>query len=129
MALADWRYQMWRALIGDGSPGDVPTYVDDVSAPTWQAPSDGGGGAPTGASYVTIALNGSLSNERVLTAGTAVTLTDGGANGNATIAVQLGTTSTTACAGDDARLSDARTPVTHDAQHDPHIMARVAFGW
>jgi hypothetical protein len=31
--------------------------------------------------------------------------------------IALGTTSTTACAGDDARLSDARTPTAHVASH------------
>ncbi len=46
-----------------------------------------GGGAPTNASYVTIGLDGTLTDERVLTAGSGLTLTDGGANGNATLAV------------------------------------------
>lgn len=47
-----------------------------------------GGGAPTGASYVVIALDATLTAERVLT-GTAnqITLTDGGANGNVTLAL------------------------------------------
>jgi len=45
----------------------------------------GGGGAPTNAQYVTLALNGSLSQERVLTAGNGINITDGGANGNVTI--------------------------------------------
>ncbi len=45
----------------------------------------GGGGAPTNAQYVTLALNGSLSQERVLTAGQNVTITDGGANSTVTI--------------------------------------------
>lgn len=43
-------------------------------------------GAPADAQYVTMALNGNLSAERVLTAGTGVSITDGGANGNVTIA-------------------------------------------
>lgn len=43
-------------------------------------------GAPADAQYVTMALNGSLSAERVLAAGTGINITDGGANGNATIA-------------------------------------------
>ena len=44
------------------------------------------GGAPTDASYVVLGLNGSLSAERVLTAGTGVTITDGGVNSTVTIA-------------------------------------------
>jgi hypothetical protein len=46
----------------------------------------GGGGAPTDAQYVTLATDGGLANERVLTAGTGISLTDGGAGGNLTIA-------------------------------------------
>jgi hypothetical protein len=46
----------------------------------------GGGGAPTDAEYVVMALNGTLTNERKLTAGTRITITDGGAGGNVTIA-------------------------------------------
>src|SRR3990167_229433 len=45
----------------------------------------GGGGAPTDAQYVTMALNGTLTDERVLTAGADITISDGGANGNATV--------------------------------------------
>jgi len=46
----------------------------------------GGGGAPTDAEYVVMALNGTLTNERKLTAGSRITITDGGAGGNVTIA-------------------------------------------
>ena len=46
----------------------------------------GGGGAPTDAEYVVMSLNGTLTNERVLTAGTGISVTDGGAGSNATIA-------------------------------------------
>lgn len=51
---------------------------------TWSAPS---GGAPTSASYVVMSLDGTLTSERVLAATAPVTVTDGGAGGNATIAV------------------------------------------
>ena len=46
-----------------------------------------GGGAPTGAQYVTLAVNASLTDERVLTAGTGITLTDGGAGSTITAAI------------------------------------------
>ena len=46
----------------------------------------GGGGAPTNASYLTMGSDGTLTAERALAAGTGLTLTDGGANGNATLA-------------------------------------------
>jgi hypothetical protein len=45
----------------------------------------GGGGAPTNAQYVTLATNATLTNERVLTAGTGISLTDSGAGGTITI--------------------------------------------
>ena len=51
-------------------------------------PAGGGGGAPTGAQYVTLALDGGLSAERTLAVGTSgpgLSLTDGGANGNVTV--------------------------------------------
>lgn len=44
--------------------------------------------APVGAQYVTLATNATLTSERVLTVSGAATLTDGGAGGNATIAVE-----------------------------------------
>lgn len=46
----------------------------------------GGSGAPTDAQYLTLAVDGGLSAERVLTAGSNITLTDGGAGGALTIA-------------------------------------------
>lgn len=45
----------------------------------------GGGGAPTDAQYLTLATNGTLSNERVLTAGTNIQFVDGGAGSTLTI--------------------------------------------
>ena len=45
----------------------------------------GGGGAPNNATYVTLSTNGTLTNERVLTAGAGISITDGGAGGNVTI--------------------------------------------
>jgi hypothetical protein len=46
----------------------------------------GGGGAPTNAQYVTLATDGALTAERVLTAGTGITITDGGAGNPVTVA-------------------------------------------
>ena len=46
----------------------------------------GGGGAPTTAQYVTLATNGSLTAERVLVVGAGLTLADGGAGNNVTLA-------------------------------------------
>lgn len=46
-----------------------------------------GGGAPATASYVTLGLDGTLTSERVLTAGKGITTTDTGAGGTITINV------------------------------------------
>ena len=48
------------------------------------------GGAPATDSYVVLSASSSLPNERVLTAGTNITITDGGAGGNVTIASTAG---------------------------------------
>lgn len=45
--------------------------------------------APIGAQYVTLAANGTLTNERILTAGTGITISDGGAGGNVTISLTV----------------------------------------
>lgn len=53
---------------------------------TFQPSGGGGGGAPADATYVVMSLNPTLTNERVLTAGSNITITDGGAGGTVTIA-------------------------------------------
>jgi hypothetical protein len=87
--LAGWtRTPEAGELFRDGT--DV--YMGDgVTAATGLTPINGGGpggGAPTNASYVVLGLNGSLSAERVLTAGTGIDITDAGANGNVTVALE-----------------------------------------
>jgi hypothetical protein len=49
----------------------------------------GGGGAPDDAQYVTLATNGTLTNERVLTPGNGLAGTDGGAGSTYTLAVNV----------------------------------------
>ena len=53
-----------------------------------------GSGAPSGAEYVTMALDGTLTAERVLAVGSGLALDDGGANGNATLSQNQGTEAT-----------------------------------
>lgn len=50
----------------------------------------GGGGAPIDATYVTLSLDGTLTDERVLTAGSGVSIVDGGAGGLVTISATGG---------------------------------------
>ena len=51
----------------------------------------GGGGAPVGASYVVISADATLTSERILTAGTGISIVDGGAGSTVTISATLGT--------------------------------------
>jgi hypothetical protein len=64
--------------ITDGGAGSTITISATEGA--------GGSGADAAASYVVLSATGSLSNERVLTAGNGITITDGGANGSITVA-------------------------------------------
>lgn len=64
---------------GDGVAGAI----------TITATGGGGGGAPTTASYVVVGLDAGLSAERRLQVGTGLSLTDGGAGGNLTVAPDL----------------------------------------
>lgn len=106
MPLSIW-YQ-WFALVGNvllavtssGTTGQRPTkflwvgrnywntdigqmdWWDGAAWVTWGA---GGGGAPTNATYVTMSLNATLTNERVLAVGSPITMVDGGANANVTL--------------------------------------------
>lgn len=50
----------------------------------WTFGGGGGGGAPVDADYLVLTANAALTNERVATAGTGITITDGGAGGPAT---------------------------------------------
>jgi hypothetical protein len=77
-----------NCLIGDGAGG-----ISFSST----CGSGGSGTAPVGASYLTLGLDGTLTNERVLTAGSNITINDAGANGNLTVG--LTNTSLTVTAG------------------------------
>lgn len=85
---------------------------------TWSTITGGeGGGAPTTASYLVLGADGTLTSERILTPGTGLSYSDAGAGGAYTLSVSYGTTSGTAAQGNDARLSDARTPTAHKTSH------------
>ncbi|MCB9839527.1 tail fiber domain-containing protein [Candidatus Nomurabacteria bacterium] len=59
----------------------------------------GSGSAPIAASYITVGLDGSLTNERVLTGGSNISITDGGANGNLTVGLVNNSLTVTAGTG------------------------------
>lgn len=60
-----------------------------------------GSGAPTGSQYLALATDATLTAERVLTMGTGLDLTDAGANGNATVDIDLSELATTSVDIDD----------------------------
>lgn len=97
--------------------GEVLKWDGSAWAPGSDLTGTGGTGAPTAAEYFTLSADATLTNERVLTFGTGLTATDGGAGAQYDVEVNYGTAQGTACEGNDARLSDARTPTahTHDA--------------
>lgn len=68
------------------STGYVLHYASTGDSTYWDTDDGAGGGAPTDAQYLTLALNGSLSAERVAVGATNnISTSDGGANGNFTI--------------------------------------------
>ena len=98
---------------GGALTGEVLKWNGSAWAPGTDNTSGGGGGAPTNAQYFTLTADATLSDERVLTFGTGLTATDGGAGAQYDVEVDYGTTAATACEGNDSRLSDARTPTAH----------------
>lgn len=85
---------------------DSVMLVYDATSSRWRhadpAPgAGGGGGAPTNSQYVTLATDATLTNERVLTAGTGISVTDAGAGSTVTVAATTGRT------GNDTDITDA----------------------
>jgi len=77
-----------------------------------------GGGAPTGAQYVVLVANATLTQERVLTGGSGITLTDAGAGGAATLALTWGAPTIGTIEPDDAAGAGASAnPARSDHQH------------
>lgn len=64
----------------------IERLADDVA----DLLAGGGSGAPTNATYVVLSVNGTLTSERVLTAGSGISITDAGAGSTVTIAATGG---------------------------------------
>ena len=111
---------------GGGTSTQVPSATDsrlsNSRTPTSHASTHGNAGsdpitiAQTQVTGLATALNGKASILTSINAGTGLS---GGGNLSVdrTLAVSFGSTGTTACVGNDARLSDARTPTAHAATH------------
>ncbi|MCB0714353.1 MAG: hypothetical protein KDD67_18650 [Ignavibacteriae bacterium] len=74
---------IWTLPAADGTNGQVLT-TDGAGVLSW---GTAGGGAGVGEPYLTASASGTLSAERVLTAGTGVSVVDGGANSTMTVAI------------------------------------------
>ena len=65
----------------------VSGTIYDGSGNAYSVGGGGGGGAPTTARYVTLATDATLTQERVLTAGSGISISDGGAGSTVTISL------------------------------------------
>jgi hypothetical protein len=80
------------SIVATGVAADRTYTLPDAGGPatfclsTGNCIGGGGGGAPSNAAYLLASLDGNLSNERALNNGTNIAFTDGGANGNFTVA-------------------------------------------
>lgn len=127
------------AADGGGTSNQVPratdTRLSNARTPTSHAASHGSAGtdpvtiAQTQVTGLVTALNGKASILTAINSGTGLS---GGGNLSVdrTLSVVYGTTSGTACQGNDSRLSDARTPTAHAATHgsagsDPITIAQT----
>jgi len=87
-ALAGNRQIIWPLLTADDEPlfkGFAAIVSNKTLDATCNVSAAVGGAAALDAQYLTLALHGSLTNERLFALGDALTATDGGAGGNYTI--------------------------------------------
>lgn len=118
---------------GAGADGLVPDPVSEGGLflrddGTWVA--GGGGGAPTGATYVTLTTDAGLTAERTLAVGAALSLVDGGANNPVTLDRAALTGDVTAGAGSNATTiaADAVTNAKAANMANGTYKARITAG-
>lgn len=108
----------WNVSLPAATPTVALPALTPVEAATGavSAPAVTSVNGETGVVTLDAADIGAAPTTRQVTAGTG--LTGGGTlAADRTLTVAFGTTGTTVCAGNDARLSDARTPLGHAASH------------
>jgi len=114
----------WASLTV-GTDGQVLTASS--AAPNglaWGAGGGGGGGAPAASRYILVGgtADADLTNERYLTAGSGITLTDAGAGGNITAAIDItGLTANTTHTGSQVLL-------LHDGTANRRLSTENLFG-
>lgn len=94
-----------QGLSSDTKPTNVPNNTEftetdtgdiyKISSGTWSILNNatgGAGGAPSDATYVTLTTSAGLSAERTLAQGSGITISDGGANNAATVAIDTAVT-------------------------------------
>ena len=82
----------WERLTSFPSACSAGMYVSGIGGSLTCSTPAGGGGAPVDATYVVMSTNATLQNERRLTAGSGISISDGGANGNVTLSASIDTT-------------------------------------
>lgn len=114
----------WASL-AVGTDGQVLTASSAAAnGLAWGAGGGGGGGAPAASRYILVGgtADADLTNERYLTAGSGITLTDAGAGGNITAAIDVaGLTANTTHLGSHALL-------LHDGTANRKLTTENLFG-
>ena len=114
----------WASL-AVGTDGQVLTASSAATnGLAWGAGGGGGGGAPTASRYILVGgtADADLTNERYLTAGSGLAITDAGAGGNITAAIDItGLTANTTHTGSHALL-------LHDGTANRRLSTENLFG-
>ena len=80
-----WIRGQWLPSAGTGGTVSLIAFLQGGPSPAVSA--DTGGGAPVDAQYVTLSANSTLTNERVLTAGSGIDVVDGGPGTTVTVGI------------------------------------------
>ncbi len=118
-------------VFGDWASNSCATnQIPKFDGAAWVCGDDSGTGSPIGAQYLTLATDGTLTNERVLTAGTGVAFTDGGAGSTLTVAADgANITSLSAANISAGTLAVARGGTNLTSATDDNVMVGNGTTW